>query len=264
MHKSHATKPQRIDIHRDFLANLKDHEIYSLILLGHINNEITTLMRTMELTFPKNEQTMIEKSGSFHLIQFFAKLLCGKIFEANEKIYQKHVQDFIKKWCVPYDAQKIIESLSLDFKKTFKSSKWLTKARNRHAMHYPKLEEWTEAIQYTKTQNFDIIVGSSQNEILFRTADVAAFLAFSLDVDNTDALIGIKRMASEIGPLALSLSKFTAQCLKGFIQASNSANPKKKYAKHKEGKSFKTINFDDFEIPYFFNFNPKSSQTPKT
>ncbi len=121
-------------------------------------------------------------------------------------------------------------------------------------MHYPKIEEWTEAIQFTSKNNFDIVVGSNKDEILFRTADVAAFASFSLDVDETDIFSGIEKMAKDIGPLALTLSRLTMHCLGGFIQASQYSDKKRSYAKHKEGKTFKTIEFHNFEIPYFFYY----------
>lgn len=195
MTKSHTIQPQRIDIHRDFISSLTRQEIYSLTLLSHIHNEISTLMRMLEHSFPKSEQTEIERAGTFHMVQLFARLICGKIYEANEKIYQKHVQEFIKKWCIPYETQQSIESLSAEFKKSFKQSKWLNRARNRHAMHYPRIDEWGQALDFAGKYNFEIIVGSKKEELLFRTADIAAFAAFSLEIDDTDIINGIEKMS---------------------------------------------------------------------
>ncbi|QMI45652.1 hypothetical protein [Burkholderia sp. MBR-1] len=255
MTKSYAVQPQRIDIHRDFINLLSEQEIYSLTLLAHIHNEITTLMRILTHTIPKKEQTSIERAGSFQMMHQIARLLCGKIYEAKEKIYQKQVQEFISKWCIPFETEKSVASLSKEFTTAFNQSKWLHRARNRHAMHYPKIDEWTDAIDYTSQNNFEIIVGSNKHELLFRTADVAAFAAFSLEVDDTDVSNGISKMADEIGPLALALSQLTTQALGGFVQASRLSDKKRSYARHKEGKKFKTIEMESFEIPFFFHLN---------
>ncbi|CAE6693774.1 hypothetical protein R69619_00376 [Paraburkholderia nemoris] len=256
---------RRFVIPRAAIGHLSTSDVYSLHLLGHIFNETMALTRLIHAAQVKREDaTDTEKAASVFHATFFARLLAGKIYEAQQRLNSAELKRFLSEHCFPHIPAGAGQSLLKSFNSAASNCNWLNSARNGHAMHYPSLEQWEPALTVLADNNagFEFVCGLRDGETLYHSSDAMAGLAFFFEVDRNNWLAGAKAMIDELSEIGDRLGEFIQTALRTFvIRAQESSTPLSETVTIEQLPTFDRPNFERFEIPYFFTFS--ESETPE-
>jgi hypothetical protein len=247
---------KKLSIPHVALENLSRAERYSVLMLGHIFNEVMTLQRLAVTLKPTPKATDTEKAGSLSQVALILRLLSGKIYEAQLRINSKEISEFLRVRCFPLMEAGVGAENLKKFNVTASQCKWLNPARNRHALHYPDMHDWKPALDLASEHEFpfELIAGDRDGEVLFHTADTIANLAFFLEADRLDWSAGFDAMLTDLHMLNKLLSGVSAEPLQAFVLQFSDAKPFNKRLKIKDVKRFDRVAFDQVCIPFFYHY----------
>lgn len=162
-------------------STLKTEDKYCLLMLGHIHNELSWLHRMSYISSKSEEigRNTIKSTGNLMQAIFLARLLLAKLFEFNILMEsQSIIKTFIEKNFEPKDSKvgfkKVEEILNL-----FSSEDWIRTARNKHFLHYPKLNDVRETIDSPDIiWELEVFHGKSSSNTFYPTSDVMANYAW--------------------------------------------------------------------------------------
>lgn len=203
---------------------LTTEEKYCFLTLGHIHDEISWLQRMSFISSKSADINGNEIKSTGNLMQaiFLARLLLAKLFEFNILMEnQSLVPDFIKTYFNPKVANEGSERLKTILE-LFASEGWIRAARNKHFLHYPKINDVKETIENPDMEwEVEIIHGKKSSNTFYPTSDVMANYAWFKLANPENPMQGFDEALTTIRKLALlttdtlekSLGYFTDQKL---------------------------------------------------
>lgn len=226
---------------------------YAVLLLGHIFNEVMTLQKLAIVSTPHpGDPETPEKIGRVSRTLFITRMLSGKLHEAKERINKPEMNSFLRERCYPHMPSGMGETLKRTFNKMAGDCKWLSDARNSHAMHYPSLNDFRPAMEQMKTKDSSYVFlrGRVAGNYLYQTSAEVAVQAYHMESDDewTEA---VRKMTNTVNELSAALVEFIVENLNAYLGSL--------YAKHKDtqAKIESTEPFDappirGFHLPYFY------------
>lgn len=248
---------KKITLPRKALEELSAEERYCLHLVGHIFNEIFTLTKFVIICTPRiHDATEAERNGAISQAMLFSRLLAGKLLEAKLTLSMPIISRFLKNRCYPFMEENAGRPRLNKFKKSVDELKWLSRVRNRHAMHFPTYDEAEAGLKYVEQSDFEMFFGDTFGEYLFTVSDTMAGVSFFSEV-NEDWKDGMNKVVEELPKLGNLLCDFLHGCMGAFLIVYHKefVGPKKPFDKRlkiKDVPKFKRHKIGDFEVPYFF------------
>jgi hypothetical protein len=193
--KSMSIGFHHVSFTQEQFSKLSIEQRYCVLLLGHIQHEISWLQRLMYITGRSGRNhTDLENAGQTMQGAIVLRLLLGKLNEFRTKVEEtKIIRTFLQDWCDPDEpregAERITRLLAL-----FSSNPWLQSARNRHFLHYPTLGNVRDTLEDENMQwDFEMFAADSTMNSIYPTADVMANLAWCRLVNPEDSLQGLNQ-----------------------------------------------------------------------
>lgn len=199
---------------------LTTEDKYCFLTLGHIHDEISWLQRMSYITSKSTDPNGNELKNKGNLMPaiFLSRLLLAKLFELKVLMEgEVLITNFIQTYFNPENRDAGIEKLNA-INELFAGEDWIRKARNKHFLHYPKINDVRDTIENPDLiWDIEIIHGKNSSNTFYPTSDVMANYAwFSLANPEepmkgfNEALSTIKELASlTLNTLEQSLGYFT-------------------------------------------------------
>jgi hypothetical protein len=184
---------------------LTTEEKYCFLTLGHIHNEISWLQRMSYISSKSDDinSNQIKSTGNLMQAIFLAKLLLAKLFEFNILMEsQTLIPEFIKTYFNPKNSEgtEKLEAIV----KLFSSEEWIRAARNKHFLHYPKLNDVRGTIESPDiVWDLEVIHGKNSSNTFYPTSDVMANYAWYALANPRNPMQGFSEALTTIRELAL-------------------------------------------------------------
>jgi hypothetical protein len=202
---------------------LTTEEKYCFLTLGHIHDEISWLQRMSYISSKSSgiNRNEIKNTGNLMQAIFLTRLLLAKLFEFNILMEtQTLIPEFIKTYFNPNNSEgtERLEAIV----KSFSNEEWIRKARNKHFLHYPKINDVRETIENPDiVWDIEIIHGKKSSNTFYPSSDVMANYAWYALANPENPMKGFDEALGTIKELALltlntleqSLGYFTDQKL---------------------------------------------------
>jgi hypothetical protein len=230
---------------------------YSILMLGHIFNEAMILQRMIFVSAPPDKATQVERDANGAQMMFLAKMLCGKVYEAQIALNAAVINTFLTKRCFPLLEDGEGERLRREFNRLASGSAWLKEARNQHSMHYATFDQWKDVLPVMDTHKmgFEFVMGRLTGDTFYSTSDAAANLSFYLEADQ-DWQTGLQVVSTETKRLSGALGLLIRECLNAFFNAQWEAPARRKdKLQRRIAPKFDRLPLDTFKLPYFFNLD---------
>jgi len=193
-------KIRRINLPPEELRKLAAEERSLFFLVGHINNEVSSLYKTFSWCLASAHEpcaTQIEENAANAQGMIYARLLAGKLLEAWGALE--------KSWFASKLGQEMAKSLhpsalaSLDkLKRYFGSKNLIFAVRNSFAFHYDAavLEKtWERASQ---EQFFDLMIGISRGNSFHQAAELVVNVAVFNTIAPDDVQTGMAKFFKDL------------------------------------------------------------------
>ncbi len=145
------------------LAKLPEDVRLTLILCGHIANEITTLHRLLLFTLKVHEHPVLNEYADMQMWTI-ARILAGKVGEGIE-VLQKRIfgQPFGKTFLPSVDGPQVKNARAL-----VGGGKLLRTLRNEHSFHYPRTDDLKTAFDgLAEGEGWSMLMGQSRHSMFF-------------------------------------------------------------------------------------------------
>lgn len=251
---------ERFEISHDVWNAESEETRYVVLLLGHIFNEVMTLQKLAIVSIPHpSDPETPEKIGRVSRTLFITRMLSGKLHEAKERINNPEMNSFLRERCYPHMPGGEGEKLKRKFNKMAGDCKWLSDARNAHAMHYPSPNDFRPAMEQMKASDHSYVFLRDRvaGNYLYQTSAEVAVQAYHMESDDewTEA---VRKMTDTVNELSAALVEFIVENLNAYLGSL--------YAKHKDtqAKIASTEPFDvppirGFHLPYFYTTDDASA-----
>ncbi|MDO8283878.1 MAG: hypothetical protein Q7T69_02615 [Rhodoferax sp.] len=220
-------KLRRISLPVSELEKLPSAERDILFLFGHINNEISSLVKVHEwsvVTTTTPGFTEIERNASNAQSLIYARILAGKLEEAWGAINRswfahKAVSADLAKFLHP-DAVAALAALKV----YFKGGNLIHKVRNDYAFHYNTKsmgQSWERASQ---EQFFEIIIGVNRGSTINLAAELVANVAVFHSVTPDNVLAGMGQFLSDVRTVSVHFQGFFEGVTRAIIERASGRN----------------------------------------
>lgn len=249
---------KRIQVPQKALKSLSHQDRHAFYLLGHIYNEIMFLYKQALMCIyglAENEDSVAVGAGASFSRMFVLRMLAGKVHEAGLAMKQREVGDFLRVHCFPHVKGIEADRMLREIRRRIDECRWLNQARNGHAFHYPEFNQTAKAIEALAKgkADYEVIMGGTYGETLYRTSDVMAGVAFASEANPDDYKVAIESMDEELIELSRLMTKLITESLNAFILHLFYRKPTEAAAKVKikDVAVFEMPKIDDCRLPYF-------------
>lgn len=183
---------------------------YCLLVMGHIHDELNWIQRMAFLTTrqPKFRRE-VQRQGQMMQSLALARLFLAKLLEFWNLLEPagSPLRAFIADNFHPDHADEGVRRLD-ELSEHFKAEGWLGTVRNKHFMHYPRLESVRETLEDTQIQwGLEIYHGTRTSNTLYPTSDVLANYAWFRRVNPNSPMDGLGEALDSLTALSrLTLS----------------------------------------------------------
>lgn len=180
---------------------------YAFLFLGHAFNELAALQKLLYRAQAPNLHDVPAEILDGHNTNYLTicRLLVGKISEAIIRLNSPSVGKQVNEHFLPLVGGK--EKLRL-LNQAFSTSKWIHAVRNEHALHYPSMEDWSDALAEEPTIQH-IVIGEVTGNTLFVASEEIALRAVLAEIDPKISLEdALGKLLNEILHIAALLGEF--------------------------------------------------------
>lgn len=185
---------------------LTTEDKYCFLTLGHIHDEISWLQRMSYISSKSADinGNKLKNTGNLMQAIFLARLLLAKLFEFNVLMEnQALIPEFIKTYFNPEIADEGAKRLQT-ITESFTSEDWIRTARNKHFLHYPKINDVRGTIENPDiVWEVEIIHGKKSSNTFYPTSDVMANYAWFELANPKNPMKGFDEALGTIKELAL-------------------------------------------------------------
>ena len=195
---------------------LTEVDRYCLLVLGHIHDELSWLQRLAFLATRGHQFTdEVERQGGMMQATMLARLLFGKLFEFQILLSPKEspIRQFISEFYQPTEPQAgttLVEEILMQFE----NEAWIRVGRNKHFMHYPKLNDVRETLSDPTIEwHLEVFHGEVSSNTFYPTSDVLANYAWFRLVNPDEPMKGLE----EALDMLTSITRLTLKALEQSI-----------------------------------------------
>jgi hypothetical protein len=190
------------------LASMPAGERQLLLLLGHVENEISTVRRLVAFSLQTSYADPIVDHVAHGRAWVVLRLLIGKVAEGHQ-VVKKRVQSSPvgRKYQSALDP---IASAALDrLNKLFGKSSVLNQLRNVHAFHYPddrQIEDGFASV--AEAESWEFYLADASGNSFYHASEMVMLYAMLRELGPLDPRDAIPKLASEVMDAAGALSEF--------------------------------------------------------
>lgn len=199
---------------------LSDDDRYCFLALGNICNEISWLQRMSFITSKSADRsTEVERSANLMQASFLARLLIGKLYESYVvmRVGTSPIPTFIEKHYDP-ENPTIGKDKVKEIFEYYETNEWIGLTRNKHGLHYPKLQDVVETLNDTQlVWDVNVYHGKNTSNTFYPAADVLANYAWFKLVNIDEPMEGFNQALKIIQKLSLLTLQTLEQSIGYFI-----------------------------------------------
>lgn len=176
------------------LAKLPEDVRLTLILCGHISNEITTLHRLLLFTMKAHGNAILDSYADMQAWTII-KILAGKVGEGIE-VLQKRIfgQPFGRTYLPSVDAAAVKRARAL-----VGQGQLLRTLRNDHSFHYPSAESLKAAFDgMGDGENWFMLMGQSRHSMFFALSHAVATKAILDATEKATVVEAVEAIKDEV------------------------------------------------------------------
>jgi hypothetical protein len=200
------------------LAAMPAGERQLLLLLGHVENEISTLRRLVAFSLQTSYADPIVDHVAHGRAWVVLRLLIGKVAEGHQ-VVKKRIQSspIGKKYQGALDP---MASAALDrLNKHFGKSGLLNQLRKFHAFHYPDDKQIENGFASVgETESWELYLADASGNSFYHASDMVMLYAMLQELGPQDPRDAIPKLASEVMDAAGALSEFLHRFIGTIIQ----------------------------------------------
>lgn len=200
------------------LAAMPADERQLLLLLGHVENEISTLRRLVVFSLQTQSSDPVIDQIAHGRAWVVIRLLIGKLAEGHE-VVKKRVQGSPvgKKYIATLNPAG---AAALDrLKKHFGKSGLLNKLRNFHAFHYPDDKRIEDGFANVgESENWEFYLADASGNSFYHASEMVMLYAMLRELGPLDPRDAIPKLASDVLDASEALSQFLGHFIGTIIQ----------------------------------------------
>jgi hypothetical protein len=200
-------------------CRLSIEQRYCVLLLGHIQHEISWLQRTVYIASRSGRhESELERAGKVMQGGLLTRLLLGKLNEFRSTVESTPIiRTFLEEWFNPEDVPSGRNRVA-DLLNAFESDPWLQRARNQHFLHYPTLGNVRATLEDPNfAWSFDMYAAHSTMNSIYATSDVLANMAWYRLVNQDAPIEGLDRAYDSMASLSGEVIKILEMCIGEFV-----------------------------------------------
>ncbi len=220
-------KLRRVSLPVSELSKLPPAERDVFFLVGHINNEISSLLKVHGWSLVGTNRsglTPIEANASNAQAMIYARILAGKLEEAWIAINKSwFAHKSVSIGLGPLLHPEAIASLSY-LKAYFNAKNLIHEVRNNYAFHYNTKsmgQSWERAAD---EQFFEVVIGVNRGSTINLAAELVANVALFHSVAPGDPQAGLKQFLSDVHLVAEHFQNFCEGVTRAIIERASGTN----------------------------------------
>jgi hypothetical protein len=202
------------------LAAMLPEERQLLLVLGHVENEISTLRRLVAFSLQAEHSDPVIDQVAHGRAQVVIRLLIGKLHEGHQ-VVKKRIQSspIGRKYKNKLDpsASAALDSLN----KYFGKSGLLSQLRKFHVFHYPdgqRIEDGFASVG--EAESWDFYLATANGNSFYHASEMVMHYAMLRELGPLEPKAAIPKLASEVMGAAGALSEFLHRFIATIIQQS--------------------------------------------
>ena len=218
---------RRVSLPVSELSKLPPAERDIFFLVGHINNEISSLLKVYGWSIVGTNRsglTPIEANASNAQGMIYARVLAGKLEEAWIAINRSwFAHNSVSVGLAPLLRSEAVASLTC-LKAYFNAKNLIHEVRNNYAFHYNTKsmgQSWQRA---SEEQFFEVIIGVNRGSTMNLAAELVANVALFHSVTPDDPHAGLNQFLSDVHTVAEHVQNFCEGVTRAIIERASGTN----------------------------------------